>query len=70
MINLVFAWRKLKHLVLLDMSLLVKKQGFIPGSGIALEVCSNSLWISIHYAETVNRYHSEIQERWREMYSF
>lgn len=29
----------------LGMSLLVKKQGFIPGSGIALGVCSNNVWI-------------------------
>lgn len=57
MINLVFAQLKPKHLVLLGMSLLVKKQGFIPGFGIALGVCSNSMWIPIHYAETVNRYH-------------
>lgn len=55
MINLVFAWLKLKHLVLLGMSLLVKKQGFIPGSGTALGVRSSSSWIPIHYAETVNK---------------
>lgn len=33
------------HIVLLGMSLLVKKQGFIPGSGIALGDCSNNVWI-------------------------